>query len=122
MKKSISFLSVIFTFFLAVGFAGAEGMTSSIPASGTVITIDNQENQKPCDQVDFMKIAYETGDSGLPYLLQANQMACLEKCSQAFDSCMSGAGEGGDDELRCVVKRRMCTLGCNNEWYPKLNF
>ena len=121
MNKSIYLLCVIFTFFLAVNFAGAEGLTSNIPASSPATTIDNQESQKFCDQVDFMKIAYETGFSDLPYLLQANQMACLDKCSQAYDSCRSGAGDSGDAKFRCEDKRRMCTLGCNNEWYPKRN-
>lgn len=122
MNKSISLLFVIFTFFLAVNFAGAEGLTSNIPASSPATTIDNQESQKSCDQVEFRKVAYETGTSDLPYLLQANQMACLDKCSQAYASCMSSAGESGDTKFRCEDKRRMCTLGCNNAWHPKLDF
>jgi hypothetical protein len=121
MKKPISFLCVILTLFMTVNFSGAKEMTSSIPASGIAGTFDVQDGQKVCDQVNFTKVAYENGSPGLPYLIQANQKACLDKCSQAYDSCMSGTGDSGDAKFRCEDKRRTCTLGCNNEWYPKHN-
>ena len=120
MKKPIISLYGIFAFFLAFSLTGAEGITSDISDSGTSIIVD-KESKKLCAQLDSTKVSYEAGNLDLPYLLQADQKACLDKCSQAFDTCMSGAGNSADAKFRCEDKRRTCTLACNNEWHPKLN-
>ena len=120
MQKPIISLYVIFAFFFTASFAGAEGITSNTSVPDTSTTVNNESKTK-CDQLDFINVYNETGHPDLPYLLQANQKACLDKCSQAFDTCMNGAGNSPDGKFRCEDKRRMCTLGCNNEWYPKLN-
>jgi len=122
MKKSLYFLCILFTLLFTVDFAGAEGMTSNNPSSSASTSIDNPVIQKLCEQGNFKKIAYKMYDLDSPYLLQANQKACLDKCSQEFDSCMSGASDSGDAKFRCEDRLRMCALGCNNEWYPKLKF
>ena len=122
MKKITFALCFMFVFFMTIGFAGAEGVALNNSASSEWTSIDKQASKKLCDQENFLKVAYETGNPNLPYLLQANQKACLDKCSQAFDSCMSGAGDSPDAKFRCEDKRRICALRCDNEWYSKVNF
>lgn len=120
MKKSIFFLCVIFAFFWVVGVAGAEGI-NKISYDKTTI-INHQKSKQLCDQNNFMKVANESGNTDLPYFLQADQKACLDNCSQEYDSCMSEAGDSATAKFRCQDKRRICSLGCDNQWYQKLRF
>jgi len=108
-------------FSLTSGVTGAEEtlQTKVSPIEGS--SLDQQERKNLSEKTDFSKIDFEAGNPELPFLLQVNHKACMDQCSQAYDSCMSGAGSSSA-KFRCSDQRTMCTLGCNNEWYPKYQF
>ncbi len=121
MKKSKLILGVFLTFILASGLAFA-GEAISDPKIIQNYSIKVSGHDTPCEKAMIKRIAYQSLNPDLPFLLQVNQQACLDQCSQAYDSCMNGAGDNASAKFRCGEKRRMCTLGCDNKWYSKMQF
>ncbi|CCQ91511.1 exported hypothetical protein [Nitrospina gracilis 3/211] len=56
------------------------------------------------------------------HLLFQGLMPCLEKCQSKFESCMSSAGDDPTKQFRCGEERTACTLGCDNQFYNRMEF
>ncbi len=120
MKKWVFVFCFMLVFSLISGIAGA-GEISQTKTSAIEDTLEQQKRNNFSEQTDFSKVDFKSGNPELPFLLQVNHKACMDQCSQAYDSCMSGS-DSSSAKFRCADQRTMCTLGCNNEWYPKYQF
>jgi hypothetical protein len=121
MKRLILTIVVTMIFSLIAGQGIAKEATDTIDAGSQINLLNSSTPKAECDNVKLQNSAFETAKPELPYLLQRGQMACLDKCTQEFNSCMSGAGDSADKKFRCGESRWMCTRGCDNQFAPKNN-
>jgi hypothetical protein len=115
----IFFVTMICSLFAGQGIANEA--SNAMDADNQVIQQNGSTNKAECKNGTLQNNSFETANPELPYLLQRNQQACLDKCTQEFNSCMSGAGDSADQKFRCGESRWMCTRGCDNQFAPKNN-
>ena len=121
MKRlSLIFFVTLFCFLMTGPVSGNESASIS-NADTSLNPLSNEFHPARCENIKLQKSAFETGDPEHPFLLQRNQQECLNKCTQEFNSCMSGAGDDANKKFRCGESRWMCTRGCDNSFAPQLN-
>lgn len=121
MKRLILIFCVTLFCSLIAGHTIAKESSQTIDPDSQLSLLKNTIHKTACENVKVQKSGLETGNPELPYLLQRGQHACLDKCTQEFNSCMSGAGDSADKKFRCGESRWMCTRGCDNQFAPQIN-
>ncbi len=120
MKFRTWILCSLVILFLTTGLANAGETTKPSVPLNPVTDLNPSSPGKPCLKGNMEIVGWEGSDFQLPYILQQTQKACLDKCTQEFDSCMSGAGENPSAQFRCGEKKWMCTRSCDNQFAPQL--
>jgi len=120
MKKSMLIFYSLLLFSLTTNIGNAGELSSSSDISNKAVVMDQGTSVEICDKAQLKNAALEKNTPELPYLLQSDQQACLDKCTQEYDSCVSGAGDSADSQFRCGEKRWMCTRSCDNAFAPQL--
>ena len=120
MKVKILILFSLVMFVFAVSLSNAGGIENKAVPFNPMSDLNQAAHDKPCPEVDKEKVTLEGFDFQLPYLLQKSQKSCLDKCTQEFDSCMSGTEGNLSGQFRCGEKKWMCTRGCDNQFAPQL--
>ena len=105
MKKSLLVFYTLLLFSLAATNGIAGELISSNDVSNKAVSMTEGTSGKICDKAQLENAGLQGGDPELPYLLQADQKVCLDKCTQEYESCVSGAGNSPDANFRCGEKR-----------------
>ncbi|GJL79918.1 MAG: hypothetical protein NPINA01_29070 [Nitrospinaceae bacterium] len=120
MKKPILIFFSVLLFSLAANTGHAREMNPSNDISDKAVAMDQKASGTICAKKQLEKAALENGNPELPFMLQRDLKTCLEKCSQEYDSCVSGAGDNAGAQFRCGEKRWMCTRSCDDAFAPQL--
>ncbi len=120
MKAKILIFFSLLMFVFAVSLSNAGGIGNKEIPFKPMSDLSQTTDVKPCPEVDKKNVTSEGIDFQLPYLLQKSQKSCLDKCTQEFDSCMSGTEGSPSAQFRCGEKKWMCTRGCDNQFAPQL--
>jgi len=118
MKKIIvtAFILLIFGLFLNV--VNAEDIVP-VPNQAVENVNNGTVNEATTKSID---IASRGFDSRVPFMLQFDQKACIDKCSQDHTTCISGAGKNATAVNNCDEKRWRCTLSCDHKYYGSHTF
>jgi hypothetical protein len=121
MKQMLLIFFVTMVCSLIAGQGFAKETTGALVADSQINLANDSVHKAECTDKKIQISSFETANPELPYLLQKNQQACLDRCTEEFNSCISGAGDSADKKFRCGESRWMCTRGCDNQFAPKNN-
>lgn len=119
MKRLILIFCATLICFSVAGPGFAKDLTQTINVDSQTSLLGKGTSETTCENVKVQNSAFETTNPELPYLLQRDQQACLDKCTEEFNSCMNGSGNSADKKFRCGESRWMCTRGCDNRFAPQ---
>ncbi len=113
MKKILFTVFILSIFGLLVNVVYAEDSAfSSNPTVGTA----NNDNSAEAG-TNLIQISNRNLNSDLPFVVQQNHKACIDKCSRAHSSCMNRVGGSPSAVNNCDEQRWRCTLSCDDKYY-----
>ncbi len=113
MDKKIFIAFILLTFGLFVTVVYAEDIASpSDPIIGNAKTDVAAE-----PETYLIEISNRDFDSNLPFVLQQDHKACIDKCSRSHTGCINKVGNDPSAINNCDEQRWRCTLSCDNQFY-----
>jgi len=118
MKKILFTVFILIIFGLLVNVVYAENSASS---SSQTVGIANHDNSAEAG-TNVIKISNRNLNSNLPFVVQQDHKACIDKCSRAHSSCMNKVGGNPTAVNNCDEHRWRCTLSCDDKYYGSYFF
>ena len=118
MKKILFTVFILIIFGLLVNVVYAENSASS---SSQTVGIANNDNSAEAG-TNVIKISNRNLNSNLPFVVQQDHKACIDKCSRAHSSCMNKVGGNPSAINNCDEQRWRCTLSCDDKYYGSYSF
>jgi len=118
MKKILFTIFILIIFGLLVNVVYAENSASS---SSQTVGIANNDNSAEAG-TNVIKISNRNLNSNLPFVVQQEHKACIDKCSRAHSSCMNKVGGNPTAVNSCDEHRWRCTLSCDDKYYGSYSF
>ena len=109
-KIFIAFILLIFGLFVNVVYA------EDIP-SGSDQIVGNVNTAAAEAETYLIEISNRDFDSNLPFVLQQDHKACIDKCSRSHTGCISKVGNNPSAINNCDEQRWRCTLSCDDQFY-----
>ncbi len=113
MKKILFTVFILSILGLLVNVVYAEDSAS--PSNPTV-GIANHDNSAEAG-THVIQISNRNLNSDLPFVVQQDHKACIDKCSRAHSSCMNKVGGNPSAVNNCDEHRWRCTLSCDDKYY-----
>ena len=113
MKKLLFTVFILFIFGLLVNVVYAEDIASTSNQTVGITNIDNSAEPG----TNLIQISNRDLNPNLPFVLQQDHKACIDKCSQGHTSCMQRVGGNPSAVNNCDEKRWRCTLSCDDKYY-----
>ncbi len=118
MKKILFTVFILSIFGLLVNVVYAED--SAFPSNPTVGIANNDNSAEAGTNV--IQISNRNLNSNLPFVVQQDHKACIDKCSRAHSSCMNKVGGNPSAVNNCDEHRWRCTLSCDDKYYGSYPF
>jgi len=109
-KIFIAFILLIFGLFVNVVYA------EDIPSRSDQI-VGNVNTAAAESETYLIEISNRDFDSNLPFVLQQDHKACIDKCSRSHTGCISKVGNDPTAINNCDEQRWRCTLSCDAQFY-----
>jgi len=116
MKKILFTVFILSIFGLLVNVVYAE---DSAPPSNQTVGIANNDNSAEAG-TNLIKISNRDFNPDLPFVVQQDHRACIDKCSQSHSSCMNKVGGNPSAINNCDEQRWRCTLSCDDKYYRSI--